>query len=555
MTASQAKPRPASAGDLLLEVRGLRVEGQSDDVWHEIVKGVNLTLRRGEVLGLIGESGAGKSTIGLAALGYTKPGCRISAGSIKFDGIELTSAPEEAKRKLWGARLSYVAQSAAASFNPAHRLIDQYAEIPLSHHVMGEAEAKRQAVDLFRRLRLPDPEHIGARYPHQVSGGQLQRAMTAMAMSCHPDLIVFDEPTTALDVTTQIEVLAAIKDVVRQLHTAAIYISHDLAVVAQMADRIMVLRYGELVEEAPTTQMLSNPQQPYTKSLWAVRSLHKKEDPSGEKILRIQNIDASYGNMIKVLHDVSVDLPRGRTVAVVGESGSGKSTLARVITGLLPPSKGSVLFNGQPLPPALKNRPKELLRRLQMIYQMPDTALNPRRRVRDIIGRPLQHHRGLTGSARDKRVVELLEMIELDRRFMDRLPSELSGGQKQRVCIARALAVEPDLIICDEVTSALDQIVAEGILKLLLRLQKELDVSYLYITHDLATVKAIADWVVVMHQGRVVQQGPKEQVLRPPHHPYTELLLSSVPEMDPRWLDGLLARRAIATSAKMAPVA
>jgi peptide/nickel transport system ATP-binding protein len=420
---------------------------------------------------------------------------------------------------------------------------------------MGETEAKKQAVDLFRRLRLPDPEHIGARYPHQVSGGQLQRAMTAMAMSCHPDLIVFDEPTTALDVTTQIEVLAAIKDVVRQLHTAAIYISHDLAVVAQMADRIMVLRYGELVEEAPTTQMLSNPQQPYTKSLWAVRSLHKKEDPTGEKILRIQNVDAGYGNMIKVLHDVSVDLPRGRTVAVVGESGSGKSTLARVITGLLPPTKGSVLFNGQPLPPALKNRPKELLRRLQMIYQMPDTALNPRRRVRDIIGRPLQHHRGLTGANRDKRVVELLEMIELDRRFMDRLPSELSGGQKQRVCIARALAVEPDLIICDEVTSALDQIVAEGILKLLLRLQKELDVSYLYITHDLATVKAIADWVVVMHQGRVVQQGPKEQVLKPPHHPYTELLLSSVPEMDPRWLDGLLARRATAASAKMAPVA
>jgi peptide/nickel transport system ATP-binding protein len=555
MSVSQQKPKTSVAGDVLLEVRGLRVEGQSDEIWQEIVKGVNLTLRRGEVLGLIGESGAGKSTIGLAAMGYTKPGCRISAGSIKFDGIELASATEEAKRKLWGARLSYVAQSAAASFNPAHRLIDQYAEIPLNHNVMGEAEAKKQAVDLFRRLRLPDPEHIGARYPHQVSGGQLQRAMTAMAMSCHPDLIVFDEPTTALDVTTQIEVLAAIKDVVRQLHTAAIYISHDLAVVAQMADRIMVLRYGELVEEAPTAQMLSNPQQAYTKSLWAVRSLHKKEDPSGEKILRIQNVDAGYGNMVKVLHDVSVDLPRGRTVAVVGESGSGKSTLARVITGLLPPTKGSVIFNGQPLPPALKNRPKDMLRRLQMIYQMPDTALNPRRRVRDIIGRPLQHHLGLSGSARDKRVVDLLEMIELDRRFMDRLPSELSGGQKQRVCIARALAVEPDLIICDEVTSALDQIVAEGILKLLLRLQKELDVSYLYITHDLATVKAIADWVVVMHQGKVVQQGPKEQVLKPPHHPYTELLLSSVPEMDPRWLDGLLARRALAASAKMAPVA
>jgi peptide/nickel transport system ATP-binding protein len=247
-------------------------------------------------------------------------------------------------------------------------------------------------------------------------------------------------------------------------------------------------------------------------------------------------------------------VPRGRTVALVGESGSGKSTLARVITGLLPPVAGSITFDGKPLPPSLKQRSKDLLRRLQMIYQMPDTALNPRRRVRDIIGRPLQHHLGLAGAAKDRRVVELLEMIELDQRFADRLPSELSGGQKQRVCIARALAVRPDLIVCDEVTSALDQLVAEGILKLLLRLQKELKVSYLYITHDLATVKAIADWIVVMHQGRIVQQGPKQQVLTPPHHDYTELLLSSVPEMDPRWLDGVLARRAKAGVAEAARV-
>jgi peptide/nickel transport system ATP-binding protein len=531
-------------GDLLLEVRGLRVEGQSDEVWQEIVKGIDLTLRRGEVLGLIGESGAGKSTIGLAAMGYARPGCRISAGSVMFDGSDLAKLDEAKKRDFWGPRIAYVAQSAAASFNPAHRLIEQYIEAPLKHGVMSASEARRKAVDLFRRLRLPDPEHIGQRYPHQVSGGQLQRAMTAMAMSCGPDLIVFDEPTTALDVTTQIEVLAAIKDVVHQFNTAAIYISHDLAVVAQMADRIMVLRYGELVEEASTAEMLSNPKQPYTKSLWAVRSLHKAEEPGEEMLLRVHDVDAAYSPTVKVLEDINVDVPRGRTVALVGESGSGKSTLARVITGLLPPAAGSISFDGKPLPAALKHRSKDMLRRLQMIYQMPDTALNPRRRVRDIIGRPLQHHLGLTGAARDRRVVELLEMIELDQRFADRLPSELSGGQKQRVCIARALAVEPDLIICDEVTSALDQIVAEGILKLLLRLQKELNVSYLYITHDLATVKAIADWIVVMHQGRIVQQGPKQKVLAPPHHAYTDLLLSSVPEMDPSWLDNLLAQRA-----------
>ncbi len=530
-------------GDVLLEIRGLRIEGESDEIWHQIVKGIDLTLRRGEVLGLIGESGAGKSTIGLAGLGYARPGCRISAGSIMFDGVDLAKLGEAEKRKLWGRRLAYVAQSAAASFNPAHKLIDQFAETPTWHGVMGVEEAERNAIDLYRRLRLPDPEHIGERYPHQVSGGQLQRAMTAMSMSCRPDLIVFDEPTTALDVTTQIEVLAAIKDVVRQLNTAAIYITHDLAVVAQMADRIMVLRYGELVEEAPTRQMLTNPQAAYTKSLWAVRSLQKQEERGDNVVLRVDHVDASYGGAIKVLHDVSVAVPRGRTVAVVGESGSGKSTLARVITGLLPPSKGQIAFQGQPLPPALKDRSKDLLRRMQMIYQMPDTALNPRRRVRDIIGRPLEHQLGLRGDERDRRILELLKMIEMDERFLDRLPSELSGGQKQRVCIARALAVNPDLIICDEVTSALDQIVAEEILKLLLRLQKELNVSYLYITHDLATVKAIADEIVVMYQGHVVQSGSKTQVLTPPHHEYTDKLLSSVPEMDPDWLDGVLSKR------------
>ena len=535
--------RTNQGGAVLLEIRGLRIEGQSEDVWHEIVTGIDLTLRRGEVLGLIGESGAGKSTIGLAAMGYARPGCRITAGTIRFDGIDLTQASEAEKRKLWGARIAYVAQSAAAAFNPAHMLIDQYTETSLIHGLMGEQEAKREAVDLFGRLQLPDPEQIGFRYPHQVSGGQLQRAMTAMAMSCRPDLIIFDEPTTALDVTTQIEVLAAIKNIVRQFHTAAIYITHDLAVVAQMADRIMVLRYGELVEEAPTRQMLADPQQPYTKSLWAVRSLRKEEEPGDEVLLRVEGVDASYGGIVTVLSGVSVRVPRGRTVAVVGESGSGKSTLARVITGLLPPVKGKIAFDGRPLPPALRNRSQDQLRRLQMIYQMPDTALNPRRRVRDILGRPLQHFLDLTGEACERRVRELLEITELDDRFLERLPRELSGGQKQRICIARALATEPDLIICDEVTSSLDQIVAEEILKLLLRLQKELGVSYLYITHDLATVKAIADDIVVMFQGRVVQSGPKSEVLRPPHHAYTELLLSSVPEMDPDWLDTLLAKR------------
>ncbi len=530
-------------GDLLLEIRNLHIEGESDDVWRPIVKGVDLTLKRGEVLGLIGESGAGKSTIGLAAMGYARGGCRISEGSVAFDGVDLLAASDEARRKLRGSRIAYVAQSAAASFNPAHQLMAQTIEAELREGMRSRGDAVKDAIELYRRLRLPNPHEIGFRYPHQVSGGQLQRAMTAMAMTCRPDLIIFDEPTTALDVTTQVEVLAAIRDIVEQFHTAAIYITHDLAVVAQMADRIKVLRYGKSVEEAPTREMLANPREDYTKSLWSVRKLGKDEQPGGAPILDVRNVTAAYGNAIKVLKNVSVTVPRGRTVAVVGESGSGKSTLARAITGLLPPVEGEIIFDGKPLPRALKNRGPDVLRRIQMIYQMPDTALNPRQTVYEVIGRPLELYRGLTGAKKEARVVELLKLIEMDEGYIDRLPGELSGGQKQRICIARALAAEPELIICDEVTSALDQIVQEGILKLLLKLQKETNVSYLFITHDIATVRAIADEIVVMYQGRVVQQGLKTEVLSPPHPPYTELLLSSVPEMDPDWLTRLLAKR------------
>ncbi len=536
-------------GEIILEMRGLRIEGQSDEIWHEIVHGIDLNLRRGEVLGLIGESGAGKSTIGIAAMGFARDGCRISGGSVLFDGIDLTKTTEEENRRLRGARIAYVAQSAAAAFNPAHKLIDQYCETPVQHGVKSRTEAEAEAIDLYRRLQLPNPEEIGFRYPHQVSGGQLQRAMTAMAMSCRPDLIIFDEPTTALDVTTQIEVLAAIKEIVRQFDTAAIYITHDLAVVSQMADRIMVLRYGYLVEEGDTRSIVETPQKDYTNDLLSVRTFRKPtvDAPENEiPLLKVDNVTAAYGKNT-VLIDVSMEIHKRRTVAVVGESGSGKSTAARVITGLLPPLQGQVFYEGLALTPSYRKRSKDELRRLQMIYQMPDTAINPKHRVREIIGRPLEFYIGLRGEERDERVRELLGMIELEpSEFIDRFPGELSGGQKQRVCIARALAADPELIICDEVTSALDQLVAEEILKLLQRLQDDLNLAYMFITHDLATVRSIADEIVVMLQGRVVEQGPKAEILSPPHPEYTALLLSSVPEMDPDWLDNLLAKRASA---------
>jgi peptide/nickel transport system ATP-binding protein len=536
--------------ELLLKVRGLHIEGRSEERWQEIVHGIDLDLHKGEVLGLIGESGAGKSTIGLAAMGYTRDGCRISAGTVEFDGMELTKMPVSKRRGLRGSRIAYVAQSAAASFNPAHRLIDQYTEGPVQHGVKDRSTAQSEAIDLYRRLQLPDPDDIGFRYPHQVSGGQLQRAMTAMAMACQPDLIIFDEPTTALDVTTQIEVLAAIRDVVEQFGTAAIYITHDLAVVAQMADRIMVLLKGRLVEQADTRTMLSAPKEDYTKSLWAVREFRAtaKAEPGADEIpvVRVDHVTAAYGK-VPVLEDVSFDIHQGRTVAVVGESGSGKSTTARCITGLLPPLSGQILFNGQPLPPATGQRSKDQLRQIQMIYQMADTALNPKQRIRDIIGRPVEFYLGLRGKPKEDRIRDLLREIELEPdAFIDRLPGELSGGQKQRIGIARCLAAEPQCIICDEVTSALDQLVAEGILRLLDKVQSEFKLAYMFITHDLATVRSIADEVVVMQYGKVVETGPKEEMFQPPHHAYTELLLSSVPEMDPDWLDMLLKERAAA---------
>ena len=533
-----------TSGDILLQMRNIRIDGYSDDQWHQIIKGVNLTLRRGEVLGLIGESGAGKSTLGKAAMGYAQPGCKILPESeIIFDGMDLMAASDAQKRALWGSRIAYVAQSAAASFNPAHRLIDQTIEATVGHDVSSDSAAREDAIELYESLSLPEPDSIGRRYPHQVSGGQLQRVMTAMAMSPRPDLIIFDEPTTALDVTTQVDVLLSMRSIVEKFNTAAIYITHDLAVVAQMADRIKVLRYGEEVEEAETNRMLSQPEQDYTRSLWSVRALEKPEAPSEDIVLSINGVDASYAKGVKVLNDVSISVPRGRTVAIVGESGSGKSTTAHVITGLLPPSKGHIKFNGQTLPAALKERSVEQLRSIQMIYQMADTAMNPRQTVGEIIGRPISFYHGTTGAAVEKRVIELLHMIELDESFIDRLPGELSGGQKQRICIARALAAEPEVIICDEVTSALDQIVQEGILKLLLRLQTEFNITYLFITHDIAVVKAISDEIVVMYQGEVVEQGLKSEILYPPHPDYTRMLLESVPEMDPTWLDGVAASR------------
>ncbi|MFV2054057.1 ABC transporter ATP-binding protein [Aliiroseovarius sp. YM-037] len=533
----------------LLQMRDLRIETEVNPRDKnarpvEILKGIDLTLNRGEVLGLIGESGAGKSTIGLAALGFARRGLRLSGGEVWLDGKELRRAPEDVLRNIRGQKVAYVAQSAAAAFNPAHRLLSQVLEVTNIHHQMDTGKAAKRAVELFGRMGLPHPEEFGKRYPHEVSGGQLQRAMTAMALAGEPDLLVFDEPTTALDVTTQIDVLAIIKDVIRDFGSAALYITHDLGVVAQIADRIKVLRHGQEVEEQETAALLANPREDYTRDLLNVR--RASTDANGtdrdETILALDHIDAAYG-AVQVLWDVSVALRRGTCLAIVGESGSGKSTLARVIMGLLPPVKGQITYQGDALSGALVGRSTISRKAIQMVYQLPDVAMNPRQNVGEIIGRPAQVFLGLSRTAARERAKELLELVDLPPDMIDRFPNQLSGGQKQRVCIARALAAEPDTVICDEVTSALDPLVAEGITELLLRLQRKLGVSYIFITHDMAMVRAIADDVVVMQNGRVVEQGPKDTIFEPPHADYTHLLISSTPEMRTDWLETVLQER------------
>ncbi len=534
----------------LLTIKDLRIEATAyppgEPPKHvTLVDGVSLALASGKVLGLIGESGAGKSTIGLTAIAYGRSGVEITGGEIWLRGRDILKAGIQGLRALRGREVTYVAQSAAAAFNPAKRLLEQVTETCLTHGLCARAEAESRAVTLFRKLGLPNPETIGQRFPHQVSGGQLQRVMTAMALCPKPDLVVFDEPTTALDATTQIEVLAAIKEAIRDTGVAALYITHDLAVVAQVSDHIMVLRHGKKVEYGETAQIIGAPKMDYTQALVSVRAIEHQEKPAtGAPLLRVENVTARYPGMpVDVLKNVSVDLHPGQTPAIVGESGSGKSTLARAITGLLPHAKGRMVFAGRTLSNRLKDRSKDDLRELQMIYQMADVAMNPRQTVATIIGRPLEFYFGLTGEAKRQRLAELLDAIEMGTGFADRYPAELSGGQKQRVCIARALAAKPKLIICDEVTSALDPLVADGILKLLLDLQAREGVAYLFITHDLATVRAIADSIAVMYRGAVVRYGGKTDVLSPPFDDYTDLLLSSVPEMHQGWLEQVIASR------------
>ncbi|MEO7494675.1 MAG: ABC transporter ATP-binding protein [Massilia sp.] len=540
----------------LVKVSGLRVTARNDmgeDV--AIVHGADFAIKQGEVLALIGESGSGKTTIALSLMGYARSGCRIAGGSVNVGGREVLSLDAERLAQLRGRTVAYIAQSAAASFNPAKRLMDQVVESALIHKLMTRAEAEAKAVALFRALALPEPERIGQRYPHQVSGGQLQRLMAAMALITDPELVIMDEPTTALDVTTQIEVLRAFKNVVKERGTTAVYVSHDLAVVAQMADRIVVLRDGEIRETGDTAQILAAPAHPYTKSLLAAMTPAPRDmgnvvarPAEVAPLLEVRGVYASYGatrgsTPVKcVLDDINLVIPRGATVGVIGESGSGKTTLARAIAGLIAPSQGAILLDGKPLAPTLDGRTRDQFRRIQFVFQNADTALNPLHTIERILARPLEFYHGMRGEARHKRVLQLLDLVRLPAAVADRLPGELSGGQKQRINLARALAAQPDLILCDEVTSALDTVVGAAILELMAELRKELNVSYMFISHDINTVRAICDEIVVLYAGRKVEARKREALAMPPFHPYSHCLISSVPRLRRGWLEEVAGR-------------
>jgi peptide/nickel transport system ATP-binding protein len=538
---------------VLLEVDDLKISARrDDDSLLPIVKGVSFNVSRGEVVALIGESGSGKTTIALSALGYTKPGLEFAGGEVRLESEDVITMEPNQLRALRGQRVAYLAQSAAATFNPALTIGEQVTESCVLHGILNQKQANERAETLYRALELPDPDRLGKRYPHQVSGGQLQRLMAAMALCGKPDLLVLDEPTTALDVTTQIEVLKAFKSVIKQEGSAAIYVTHDLAVVAQIADHIVVLYAGEVQEHGSAEQVVNQPTHDYTRRLMrAVRpppaagqgdetlGEHKREVPA----LKVKDITAGYGRKrngvpeITVLRDVNVSIERGHTVGVIGESGCGKSTLARVMAGLLPAVHGQVLLDGDDLQPALQKRDRSELQKIQFVFQMADTALNPRQRIDHILGRPLEFYLGLKGKEKRKRVMELLDMVELPQDFAGRYPEELSGGQKQRVNLARALAASPEVLLCDEVISSLDSIVGANVIELLKRLRKQTGVSFVFISHDLSTVASFADEIVVLYAGRVVEQGPADQVLSPPYHPYTRLLISSVPELRVGWLE------------------
>ncbi|PSL41518.1 peptide/nickel transport system ATP-binding protein [Planomicrobium soli] len=538
--------------ETILEVKDLRVSFQTGEKEFEAVRGVSFDVKKGETLGIVGESGSGKSVTARSIMRLLpSPPSFLKEGEITFLGENLAYKTEKEMEEIRGRDIGMIFQDPMTSLNPTIRIGEQIAESLIKHQKMAKAEAKAQAIDILKLVGIRDSAARYDQFPHEFSGGMRQRVMIAIALACRPTLLIADEPTTALDVTIQAQILNVMKDIQQKLGTSIILITHDLGVVAGMCDRVAVMKDGEIVETGTTESIFESPQHPYTKKLLnALPRLDEKKKPkrtplapaggnSVKPLLQVnslkQHFDMGKGNTVKAVDDISFFIRRGETLGLVGESGSGKSTTGRAILRLHEPTDGNVLYEGMSVNRLSKKEMKTMRRHMQMIFQDPYSSLNPRLKVLDIIGQALDLHKlSASKEERKKRVIELLEMVGLNASHALRYPHEFSGGQRQRIGIARALAVEPNFIVCDEPLSALDVSIQSQIVELLEDLQHRLGLTYLFIAHDLSMVKHISDRVAVMYAGKIVELAESEELYANPQHEYTKSLLAAIPIPDPK---------------------
>ena len=512
-----------------------------------IVDGVSFDVDREKTVGIVGESGSGKTMTVLAATGLLDaPGARVSGSSTLAGDIELVGAAPKVLRSVHGARVGFVFQDPGTSLNPLLTLERQITESLQTHRNMTRRAATGRAVELLDAVGLPDPQTRLHAYPHQLSGGQRQRVMIAIALACDPELLIADEPTTALDVTTQAQIIELVRALQRDFGTAVVWISHDLGVIGQVADEVTVMRDGVAVEQAPIMEVFDHPRDDYTRDLLAARPVLERSGPppvdADDTLLDVAGLDIRFTtsspvgrSTVHAVKDVSFRIRRGTTLGLVGESGSGKSTVAAALTGLVAPDAGTATLSGDDVLHVKGKGAKQIRRRIGMVFQDPFSSLNPRIRVDTSIAEPLLVHKLVDGKdARRRRVGELLDLVGLPAEFAQRYPHELSGGQRQRVSIARALAAEPELLILDEATASLDVSVQARVLDLLSRLQSELSLTYLLIGHDLAVIRQLSHEVLVMRRGEVVENRPADELFASPEQEYTRELLAAVPPVRPR---------------------
>ncbi|MCL2516436.1 MAG: ABC transporter ATP-binding protein [Microbacteriaceae bacterium] len=529
----------------ILEVDDLGVDFWVDGTWYPAAAHMNYTVAPGEVLAIVGESGSGKSSSSMALLGLLPSNSRVS-GSIKLNGRELAGLTEGQLRQIRGKDVAVIFQEPMTALNPVYTIGFQLVESLRLHLHMTPAEAKTRAIELLEMVEMPNPEGSFDKYPHQFSGGQRQRIMIAMAISCDPVLLIADEPTTALDVTVQAEILDLLRNLRSRLNSAIVLITHDMGVVADLADKIIVMKDGLIVEAAPIREIFNAPKHPYTQQLLgAVPRLQVSDRTAGqdpfagaETVLKLQNVAIEYPKhgrvpAFRAAENIDLEIRRGEIMGLVGESGSGKTTIGRAVVGLLPVVEGSLTINGHDLAQADAKGLRAIRKHIGIVFQDPGSSLNPRFPIGQCIGEPLLLSKQFDKKAIDHRVEQLLDQVELPRSFRNRYPHELSGGQRQRVGIARALALEPSLLVADEPTSALDVSVQARFLELLQQIQQEQQFACLFVSHDLAVVDLLADRIAVMHRGKLVEQGTADQILRSPQDPYTQRLIAAVPVPDP----------------------